>query len=73
MYIKVKVKTEEKFNSIEKLKDDEFLIKTKSKAEEGMANESVIKIICEYFKIPQNKVRIIKGYTSPSKIIEIML
>lgn len=69
--IKVKVKADEKENSVEKIKDDEFEVKTKAPKKEGKANESVILILANYFQINPSKIRIIKGHTSPSKIFKI--
>lgn len=69
--IKVKVRSGEKENSITKLKDDEFLIKTRAEKKEGKANNSIIHILSDYFKIPPEKIVIIRGTTSPSKIIKI--
>lgn len=71
--IKVKVASCAKENSIEKLKDDEFLVKTKAKSRDGKANESVISILSSYFKIPISRIRIIKGHTSPSKIFSLKM
>ncbi|MEW6012853.1 MAG: DUF167 domain-containing protein [Elusimicrobiota bacterium] len=69
--IKVKVKADEKENSVEKLKEDEFLVKTKAPRKEGRANESVICILSDYFNIDPSGIRIIKGHTSSSKIFRI--
>lgn len=69
--IKVKVKADEKENSVEKLKEDEFLVKTKAPRKEGRANESAISILSNYFNIEPSKIRIIKGHTSSSKVFRI--
>lgn len=71
--IKVKVTPDSKKNSIEKLKEDEFKITTKSPAEQGKANQSVINILSEYFRISPEKIVIIKGHTSSSKIVKIYM
>jgi len=71
-FVKVKVKTESKKNSIKKLKEDEFLIETKEPASNNRANNSVIEILASELKIPSNKLILIKGHTSPSKIFKII-
>lgn len=43
----------------------------KSPAERGLANHELLKIIAQALKIPQMKVRLIRGETSRKKLIEI--
>lgn len=69
MYIKVKVKTQQKKESFEKLKDDEYLILVKEEARNGWANEKVLEILKRELKT--NKIRLISGHTSPSKIFSV--
>lgn len=71
--IKVKVEASAKENSIERLKEDEFLIKTKSPRQYGAANSSMIEILSNYFRISKSSIMIIKGHTSTSKIVKIKL
>ena len=71
MLLKLKIKTNSKENKIEKLKDDEFRIFVKAKPEQGMANQKVLELLSEYLHIPKQKISLIKGHTSPSKIVEI--
>ena len=70
MYIKVKVKTEQKKESFEKSKkEDEYLISVKEEARNGWANERVLEILKKELKT--NNIRLISGHTSPSKIFSI--
>lgn len=70
MYIKVKVKTEQKRESFEKAKkEDEYLISVKEEARNGWANEAVLNILKREFKT--NNIRLISGHTSPSKLFSI--
>ncbi len=39
--------------------------------EDGRANDAVIKLLAEHFKIPKSKIKILKGEKSREKIIEI--
>ena len=71
MLLKLKIKTNSKENKIEKLKDDEFRIFVKAKPEQGTANQKVLELLSEYLQIPKQKISIIKGHTSPSKIVQI--
>jgi uncharacterized protein YggU (UPF0235/DUF167 family) len=70
MYIKVKVKTDQKKESFEKSKkEDEYLISVKEEARNGWANEKVIEILKK--ELNKKDVRLISGHTSPSKIFSI--
>ncbi len=71
MKIKVKVHTNSKTKSIEKDTNEVFQIYTTQRPIEGKANEEVIKMIAEYFKIKPNQVFIESGKKSKEKIIEI--
>ncbi|MEW5950303.1 MAG: DUF167 domain-containing protein [Elusimicrobiota bacterium] len=70
-YIKVKVKTEEKEYSIKKKKEDSFELSIKEPAENNRANKALIEVMAKYLNLPENKVTIVKGHTSPSKILGI--
>jgi uncharacterized protein YggU (UPF0235/DUF167 family) len=52
-------------------KDDEFEVKVKEKAEEGRANRAVAKVLANYFKIDESKIRLVKGSKERNKIFEI--
>ncbi len=43
----------------------------KSPPVEGKANEELINLIADYFKIPKSKVKIISGLNARNKIIEV--
>ena len=46
-------------------------VKVAAKPQDGAANEAVIKLLSEYFKISKSMIEIVKGHTSRTKIIEI--
>ena len=71
MLIKVKVFPCAKEEEIFVKSQDSFEIRIKEKPQMGQANKGVIRVLAGYFKIPEAKVRIIKGFREPSKIIEI--
>jgi len=71
MLIKIKVFPGSKKDEIVMRKDDEFEVRVKEKAEEGKANKAVIKVLANYFKIDESKIRLIKGFKERSKIFEI--
>lgn len=71
MKIFVKVKTRARTDELEKTSKNTFLVKVREVPEKGRANKAIIKLLSEYFKIPQQKVKIVSGVTSKIKIIEI--
>lgn len=71
MFIKVKVIAGAKKETFEKVKSDTFKISVKEKAERNMANNRVKEILVNELAIPLNKIRLISGHTSPSKIFSI--
>lgn len=72
MKIKVKVHTNSKTKSIEKDISGVFQTYTNQRPIEGKANEEVIRIIAEYFKVKPNQVFIESGKKSKEKIVEII-
>lgn len=38
---------------------------------DGKANEALIKLLAEYFKVKRNRISIVKGLKSKDKIIEV--
>ena len=69
MYIKVIVKASMKSEEIVEKTKDHFEISVKEKAKNNMANRKVIELIAQYFKVTQNKVRIINGHHHPHKLL----
>jgi uncharacterized protein (TIGR00251 family) len=58
-------------NGLDDLGRRNFKVKVNQPAEDGKANQAVIAMIADYFKIKKNAVRIINGELSRNKIIEI--
>ena len=71
MLIKVKVFPNSKKEEVIKKSEDSFEVKVKAKPEKGMANKEVVKLLSIYFKIPESKIRLIKGFKERNKIFEI--
>ena len=69
MYIKLRVITNTKTESIEKKSDDIYILKIREKAERNMANDRILEIFRKLF--PKKSVKLISGHTSPSKILSI--
>jgi hypothetical protein len=71
MKIKVKTIPRASVPGIEELKENELKVKLKSPPVEGKANQELIKLLADYYKIPKSRIEITKGLTSRNKIIKI--
>lgn len=52
---------------------DHFLASLKEKPERNQANNRLLALVADYFKVPVGKVRIINGHKHPSKLIIVEL
>ncbi len=71
MLIKIKVHPETRNEQVVKKAEDKYELFIRARAQNNEANTRVVEIIREMF--PDSKiVRIIKGHTTPNKIVEIL-
>ncbi len=70
MKIQVKVKPSSKTEELSQ-EGDSFIIKVKEPPKEGKANQAVIKLLAEHFGVSQSQVRILSGFRSSNKVIEV--
>ena len=68
-YIHVKVSAGARKESFKKINEDHFEVSVKEKAERNEANDRILELVAEHFKVPTNKVRIINGHHHPSKLL----
>ncbi len=71
MRISVKVKPNSKEEKIEQLGNNQFVVKVKAPAQEGKANNAMIKLLSKYFDIPKSMIIISTGQQSENKIVDI--
>jgi len=72
MKISVKVKSNAKKETLERLSDDHYAISVKEPPLEGRANYAVIRVLSKHLGINISRINIISGRTSKNKIIEIL-
>jgi len=70
MKIQVKVKPDSKTEGLSR-EGDSFIIKVKEPPKEGKANQAVIKLLAEHFGISQSQIRILSGFRSRNKVVEV--
>jgi len=72
MFIRIKVFPGAKRQEIIKKRKDSFDIKVKAKPKQGKANEEMIETLADHFNVPEDRVRIIRGFKWRNKIVEIL-
>ena len=72
MKITVKVKPNSKEDSVEKVGENEFMVRVKAKPQEGKANQAVVEALAEYFDVAKSRVVLLHGQTSKHKVFDII-
>jgi len=57
---------------IEKIDENHYCVWVKELPVQGKANQAIIDALAEYFKVAPQKLKIVSGYTSRQKTIEII-
>ena len=70
MKIQVKVKPNSKAEEVSQ-EGDSFVVRVKEPPKEGKANQAIIKLLAQHFGVPQSRVRILSGFRTKHKVIEI--
>ena len=71
MKIFVKAKPNAKEEGIDKIDDLNYVVSVKEPPIKGKANEAIRNALAVYFKVASSRIKIISGYSSRNKIIEI--
>lgn len=71
MKISVKAKPGSREEKVEKIDENNFVVSVREPPEKGKANEAIRNALAVYFKTASARVKIISGYSSRNKIIEI--
>ncbi|HPK14249.1 MAG TPA: DUF167 domain-containing protein [Candidatus Paceibacterota bacterium] len=73
MFLKIRAKVNAKKENVVKKDDQTFIITVREKAERNEANRRICQIIADFYSLNIEKVHIIKGHKSPSKLLKIDL
>lgn len=73
MRIYVRVMPRASKNEVIKISEGEYKIKITAAPEKGKANEAVIKVLAEHFRVPKSLINIAGGKTARIKIIGIQV
>ena len=72
MFIKLKVHPDSRRDKVFRKAPDAYEILTKSPAERGLANASALRQLSVEIGVDAKKILLIKGATSPSKIVKVI-
>jgi len=72
MKINVKAKPGAREEKVEKIDDNNFVVSVKEPPEKGKANDAIRNALAVYFKTASARVKIVSGYSSRNKVIEIV-
>ena len=72
MRIQVKVKPNSRTEEVSQ-EGDSFIVRVKEPPREGKANQAVVKLLAEHFSVPKSQVRILTGFSSKNKVVEVAL
>ncbi|MCK5182484.1 MAG: DUF167 domain-containing protein [Dehalococcoidia bacterium] len=70
MKIQVNVKPSSRTEEVNQ-EGDSFVVKVKEPPKDGKANRAVIKLLAQHFGVPQSQVRILSGFRSTNKVVEV--
>ncbi len=71
MILRVKAKPGSKVEYVKEIEKDLYEVRVKEPPEGGKANERIRELLADHFKVSKSKVRLLKGFTSSSKIFEV--
>ena len=71
MIIRVRVFPNSKREEIIKKSDDFFEVTVQEKPIGGQANKGVIRVLSSYFKVPEARIKLIRGFREPRKVFRI--
>ncbi len=71
MKIFVRVKTHAKIDLVQKVDEQYYRVSVKAFPEDGKANQSVLKLLAEFFTVPIDRVRLLSGQKAHIKLIYI--
>ncbi len=66
----VKVKAGAKKEEIS-IQQDHIIAKVAQPPVEGKANERLVELLAEHFKVPKSQIKILKGLTGKNKIVKV--
>ena len=73
MRINIKAKPNAREEKVEKIDDLNYTVSVKELPVKGKANEAIRNALAVYFKTSSSRVKIVSGYSSRNKVVEILI
>ena len=70
IFVKAKPRAHE--DLVERVDEKNFNVSVTAPPVKGLANQAIVKVVAEYFKVAPSRVRIVAGFTSRQKVLEII-
>lgn len=71
MLVRVKVFPQARQEQILKKTKNSFEVWVKERPIQGQANRAVTRVLAEYFEVPSESVKLVKGFRQRSKVFEV--
>jgi len=72
MKIFIKAKPNSKEKKIERVDENHYIVSVKEPPIKGKANKAIRNALAIYFKVASSRVKIVSGYSSQKKVMEII-
>ena len=72
MRIYVKVIPRSSLNKVERIGEGDFKVKLTAPPVDGRANDMLIQVLADYFKVAKSSLKIVGGKTTRTKIVDIL-
>ena len=69
MYIRAKINSSANKEIFKQINEDHFEISVKEKAMNNLANNRIIELFSLHYHLAKNKIRIVNGHRSPTKLL----
>lgn len=71
MKLQIQVKPNSRQESVQRQPDGSYKISLNAPPAEGRANERLVEVLAEHFKVPKSRISILKGASSRKKVVEV--
>ena len=71
MRLRIRVKPGAREERVSREPDGSLLVSVTARAQEGKANEAVVKAVARALRVPKSSVRIVSGLSSRTKMLEV--
>jgi len=71
MRLRIRVKPGAHVDSVSREPDGSLRVSVRARAQDGKANEAVVKAVAGFYHVPKSQVRILTGLSSRTKTLEV--